>query len=300
MDEITKERAKQSYRSHKRALVTRNVFIYLLLIVVSLLWLIPFVYLLVQSFSSLYSPSYFFPRFHPGEGEPGWTAMNYKRLFTDTDFPFWKWYLNTLIISLAASIVETAMVIGTSYAFSRLRFRLRRPLMRLIYILGMFPSLLSMVIIYFILKLLHMEGSLVSLFLIYIAGSALQYCLAKGFFDEIPKSLDEAALMDGANKNTVFFKIILPLAKPIILYTALVTFLAPWTDFMSASLFAQGNTNLFTVSVGMQAMVSQNYRDSYFGVFCAGGVFIALPIAVLFFFLLKYIGKESKNREKLR
>lgn len=280
--------AKKNYRSHKRALKIRNFFVYFLLIVMSIIWLTPFVYLVLQSFASNYSPSYFGPVISGAEGAPHWTGENYVRLFTDNTMPFWRWYVNTLIISIVTCIIETVMVLGTSYAFSRLRFKLRKPLMKLILVLGMFPGFLSMIIIYFILKLLHMEGNIFSLIFIYIGGSAMQYYIAKGFFDTIPRSLDEAAMIDGANKNTIFWHVIMPLSKPIVVYTALIAFTAPWGDFMMASYLAQGNVNNFTVAVGMQTMIDKFHIADYYNVFCAGGVVIGVPIAALFFWLQRY------------
>ena len=181
------------------------------------------------------------------------------------------------------------MVLGTSYAFSRLRFSLRKPLMKLILILGMFPGFLSMIIIYFILKLFGLSGNIYSLILIYIGGSAMQYYIAKGFFDTVPRSLDEAAMIDGANKNTIFFRVIMPLSKPIVVYTLLITFTAPWGDFMMPSYLAQGNDAARTVAVGMQKMITTlENRAEYFPVFCAGGVVVSIPIMALFFWLQKY------------
>ena len=197
--------------------------------------------------------------------------------------------MNTLIISAVSCIIETVMVLGTSYAFSRLRFQMRKPLMKLILLLGMFPGFLSMLIIYFILKLIGLGGNVFSLILIYIGGSAMQYYIAKGFFDTIPKSLDEAAMIDGANKNTIFFKVIMPLSKPIIVYTLLITFTAPWGDFMLPSYLAGGTDTARTVAVGMQKMITTlETKAEYFTVFCAGGVFVSIPIMILFFWLQKY------------
>ena len=288
--------AKKNYRSHKRALKIRNFFVYFLLIVMSIIWLTPFVYLVLQSFASNYSPSYFGPVISGAEGSPHWTGENYVRLFTDNTMPFWRWYVNTLIISIVTCIIETVMVLGTSYAFSRLRFKLRKPLMKLILVLGMFPGFLSMIIIYFILKLLHMEGNIFSLIFIYIGGSAMQYYIAKGFFDTIPRSLDEAAMIDGANKNTIFWHVIMPLSKPIVVYTALIAFTAPWGDFMMASYLAQGNVSNFTVAVGMQTMIDKFHIADYYNVFCAGGVVIGVPIAALFFWLQRYLYSSSIMR----
>lgn len=285
--------AKRNYRSKKAALTTRNVIVYIFLIVISIIWLFPFLYLLIQSFSSQFVASSLIPTF-PGteraaQGYPVWTFDQYIRLFTDDVYPFWKWYLNTFIIALVSSILQTVLVLGTSYAFSRLRFKLRKPLMKLILILGMFPGFLSMVIVYFILRLLGLNTSIFSLILIYIAGSAGNYYVSKGFFDTIPRSLDEAAMIDGANKNTIFFRIILPLAKPIIVYTLLMSFTGPWGDYMFPAMLAGGNIQNKTVATGLYTLINTlNTRVKYFPMFCAGGVFVSIPIMILFFCLQKY------------
>ena len=288
MTPMLQANAKSKYRSHKRAVMTRNIGIYAFLIILCVFWVLPFLYMFFTSFSSVYAPTYFMPLINPQKGQPGWTGANYVMLFKDETLPFWKWYLNTLAISAITAIVETVMVLGTSYAFSRLRFKLRKPLMKLILVLGMFPGFLSMLIIYFILKLANLTTSIYSLLLIYVAGSAMQYYIAKGFFDTIPKSLDEAAMIDGANKNTIFFKVIMPLSKPIVVYTALITFIAPWGDFMLGSILANGQPDMMTVAVGMQRMIAKEYIVTYFNAFCAGGVFISIPIVALFFWLQKY------------
>lgn len=285
MDNSTK---KLNYRSHKQAIKTRNFFVYLFLIVISIIWLVPFIYLLAQSFATTYSPVTFFPYFNPKPGQPGWTFDNYIALFNSKSYPFWKWWLNTFIIALVTMVIQTILVLATSYAFSRLRFKLRKPLMKLILILGMFPGFLSMVIIYFILKMVNMQQNVFSLILIYIASSAMQYYIAKGFFDTIPKSLDEAAMIDGANKNTVFFRIIMPLSKPIVVYTLLISFVTPWGDFMMASFLAGGNSSSMTVAVGLQQMLSLTNKNLMFPIFCAGGVLVSLPIMILFFWLQRY------------
>lgn len=285
---------KLNYRSHKRAILTKNIIIYTVLILLSVFWLIPFVYLLGQSFSSSYAPRFFFPLINPSEdllaqGYPYFTFDNYVKLFTDDLYHFGIWYKNTLIITSVTCVIETVLVLGTSYAFSRLRFKLRKPLMKLILVLSMFPGFLSMIIIYSILKLIGLNGNIYSLILIYIGGSAMQYYIAKGFFDTIPRSLDEAAMIDGANKNTIFFRVIMPLSKPIVVYTALITFTGPWGDFMLPNFLAGGTDEARTVAVGLWRIVNDlTNRAVYFPFFCAGAVFVSVPIMILFFWLQRY------------
>lgn len=268
------------YRSKKTAAIVKKTVIYIILGIISFIWLIPFVYLISQSFAETYIYGNFFPA--------KFTFNNYVTLFTSTTYPFWRWWLNTFIIAIVTAIIKTVLVLMTSYALSRLRFKSRKTIMKLILVFGMFPGFLGMIVIYFLLKLLGLEASIFGLVLVYVASSAMDYYIAKGFFDTISKSLDEAAMLDGASKNTIFRKIIMPLSKPIIVYTVLMAFNAPWGDYMLASYIAQGNPNMYNVAVGLQQMLSKAEINTYFPVFCAGGVLVSLPIMVLFFWLQKY------------
>ncbi len=272
---------KKKYRSKKGAERACLALIYIVLGVISLIWLIPFLLLIVQSFrgeSSGMSMNYVFPE--------QWTFDNYIRLFTETKFL--RWYGNTLLVSVVVTIIQTVIVLMTSYALSRLRFKLRKPLMNLMLILGMFPGFLSMTAVYFILKEINLTQNLVGLMLVYSASSAMQYYICKGFFDTIPKSLDEAARIDGASRHTVFVKIILPLAKPIIIYTVLSAFIAPWGEYMFSSFIMLGDSDHFTVAVGMKMWLEKESVNEYFTVFCAAAVVVSIPITALFIWLQRY------------
>ena len=160
--------------------------------------------------------------------------------------------------------------------------------MNVMLILGMFPGFMSMTAIYFLLKALNAPSSL-GLILVYSGGAAMSYYVSKGFFDTIPKSLDEAARIDGASQFRVFYKIILPLSKPIIIYTILVSFIAPWCDFIFASLITGASRADWTVAVGMRDWVNNRSNlNMQFGVFCAASVVVAVPITALFMWLQKY------------
>jgi len=164
-------------------------------------------------------------------------------------------------------------------------------MMRFMLILGMFPGMLTMIILYQVLKDLGLalENAVPGLMLVYVASSGMGYYVSKGFFDTIPKSLDEAARVDGATRAQVFWKIILPLAKPIVIYTVLTAFMAPWGDFVFAKYLAGVNPNAYNVAVGLQdwlstpAKISENYTS-----FCAGGVVVAIPVTILFICLQRY------------
>ncbi len=272
-------------RSKKAAERGSNIAIYIILTLISIVWLFPFLYLVIQSLRG--EPGTATPYFWPKE----WTFDNYIKLFTDKSiFNFPKWYGTTLIISIFVTVIQTVFVLVTSYALSRLRFRMRKPLMNLMLVLGMFPGFMSMTAVYFLLKLIGLTQTfgLVGLVLVYVASSCMGYYISKGFFDTIPKSLDEAARIDGASRHTVFIKIILPLAKPIIIYTVLTAFMAPWGEYMFASLMAFGDQDYYNVAVGLKAMLDKEVAYLYFTRFCAASVLISIPITVLFFWLQKY------------
>ena len=269
-----------SYKGRRRA---ADAVIYIILTVLAIIWLLPIVYLILQSFreeAGAYT-SYIIPK--------SFTLDNYKRLFTQTDmFNYPKWYLNTLTVSVATCILSTLMILMISYTFSRLRFKSRKTFMNLGLILGMFPGFMSMIAVYYLLKVIGLEQSLISLVLVYSSAAALGYFVAKGFFDTIPRSLDEAATIDGATRNQIFWKIIFPLSKPIIVYTALTSFVSPWADFIFVSVIMKDNYSDYTVALGLFQMLTRENIFEYFTRFCAGAVLVALPVSLLFMFLQRY------------
>ena len=260
-----------------------NALIYALLFVLAVIWLIPLFFLIVHSFRAEPGAAirYLFPK--------EYTADNYIRLFTDTQlFNFPRWYANTLIVSVASCALSTLYVLMISYAFSRLRFRGRESMMRAGLVLNMFPGFMAMIAVYFILKAVGLTQSLLALVLVYSGSAALSYYVAKGFFDTIPRALDEAAYIDGASKSTIFWRITLPLSKPIVVYTVLMSFMAPWMDFIFASVIMKDNYDKYTVALGLFQMITRENIYDYFTVFCAGAVVVAIPIALLFLFMQKY------------
>lgn len=265
---------------------SQKITTYVILTVISIVWLFPFFYLILQSFADIQNPLYNSKSIIPNV----WTGDNYAKLFYDSTVPFMRWWLNTLIIAFFTALLQTILVLMTSYALSRLRFKGRQGLMKLILILGMFPGFLGMLVIYYILDLLGLNTSIYSLILVYTASSAMSYYVAKGFFDTIPKSLDEAVMIDGGTKNTVFWKVIIPLSKPIIIYTILVSFTGPWGDFMFGKYIIQSagiQPTGYTVAVGLQGLTTMATND-YYGAFCAGAVLVSIPITALFFWLQRY------------
>ncbi|MBQ2049425.1 MAG: sugar ABC transporter permease [Spirochaetales bacterium] len=261
-----------------------NGFTYFILTVLSIISLTPLVYLIGQSFraeAGAWSSS-FFPK--------TWTMANYRRLFSET--PFLRWFGNTLLVAVISCIITTAFVLAVSYAFSRMKFRMRKPMMNVMLVLGMFPGFMSMTAVYFLLKILlpnHFQ-SLASLIIVYSAGAALSYYVAKGFFDTVPKSLDEAAFIDGATRSQIFWKITIPLSKPIVIYTVLISFIAPWCDFIFVSFIMSGvpDVGMYTVSLGMYKWLEREQIQQYFTTFCAAATLVAIPITALFIWLQKY------------
>ncbi|MBQ7247327.1 MAG: ABC transporter permease subunit [Lachnospiraceae bacterium] len=258
-----------------------NTVIYVLLVIMSVVWLIPFIFIVLQSFriESTWQVGYILPQ--------KWGFDNYLALW-NTDFK--QWYLNTFIIALAVAVLQTIIVLCMSYTLSRFRFKMRGPLMRFMLILGMFPGMLTMIILYRVLKDLGLTqaNAVPGLILVYIASSGMGYYVSKGFFDTIPKSLDEAARVDGATRLQVLTKVILPLAKPIVIYTILTAFMAPWGDFVFARYVSFGTSAGMNVAVGMYSWLQQDMISQRYTMFCAGGVIVAIPVTILFMCLQKY------------
>lgn len=258
-----------------------GIGIHTLLVIMSVVWLIPFVCIILQSFrvETAMPVGYILPK--------TWGFGNYTGLLK-TDFP--KWYLNTFIMALVVAVLQTIIVLCMSYVLSRFRFKMRKPLMSFMLILGMFPGMLTMIILYRVLKDLGLTqaNAVPGLILVYIASSGMGYYVSKGFFDTIPKSLDEAACMDGATKAQVLFRIILPLAKPIVIYTILTAFMAPWGDFVFARYISMNTSAGMNVAVGLNSWLSLDQINSHYTMFCAGGVVVAIPVTILFLCLQRY------------
>ena len=258
-----------------------NTIIYIILVIMSIVWLIPFICIVLQSFrvESTWQVGYVIPQ--------KWGWDNYIALW-NSDFK--KWYLNTFIIALVVSVIQTFIVLCMSYTLSRFRFKMRNGLMRFMLILGMFPGMLTMIILYRVLKDLGLTqaNAVPGLILVYVASSGMGYYVSKGFFDTIPKTLDEAARVDGATRAQVLTKIILPLAKPIVIYTILTAFMAPWGDFVFARYVSFGTSAGMNVAVGMYGWLQLDQIGQKYTMFCAGGVVVAIPVTILFMCLQKY------------
>lgn len=257
--------------------------VHIILTILSIIWLFPVLWIVMESFNTkkgAYSKS-FLPE--------GLTLDNYIKLFTDTSqFYFVKWFGNTFFVAVGTCLLSTFYVLCVSYTLSRLRFRGRKTLMNIGLILNMFPGFMSMIAVYYILKGIGVTESLVSLVFVYSAGQALNYHIAKGFFDTIPRAIDESAWIDGATKFQVFYKITVPLSKPILIYTVLTSFMAPWLDFIFAKVIMGTNYDNYTVAIGLWTMLQKEYIGTWYGRFTAGAVIVSIPIALLFIFMQKY------------
>ena len=258
-----------------------NTLIYILLITISIIWLVPFVFIVLQSFrvESTHQVGYVVPQV--------WGLKNYTELFSSN---FTKWYVNTFVTALCTCILQTIIVLCMSYTLSRFRFKMRKPLMKVMLILGLFPGMLSMIILYRVLKDLGLTqaNAVPGLILVYVASSGMGYYVSKGFFDTIPKSLDEAARIDGATRAQVLYKIILPLSKPIVIYTLLTAFMGPWGDYVFAAYVSNNTSAGMNVAVGLYNWLSQDQINKKYTMFCAGGVLVAVPVTVLFICLQRY------------
>ena len=270
-------------KSYKLRRNLSNALVYAILAIMGLIWISPLVWMLLHSF-----------RAEGGSAVPylipeTFSFKNYVELFTDTallNFP--RWFLNTFVVACFSCVISTLSVLMVSYSFSRLRFKARKPLINIGMIIGMFPGFMTMIAIYYLLKAMNLTQTLPALVICYSAGAGIGFQISKGFFDTIPRALDEAATIDGATKNQIFWKIILPMSKPIVVYTVLTSFIGPWTDFILVKIIMGDARNNYTVSVGLQLMVSQQYISKYFTRFLAGSTIVAIPITLLFLKMQNY------------
>lgn len=258
---------------------------HLFLLVLAVFWLVPILWLFVTSFSGYkgINTAHFFPQ--------TWTFDNYKQLFFQSDsiVQYNHWFMNTLIIAIFTCIISTVLVLMVSYAMSRLRFPGRKQIMSFSIILNMFPGVLSMIAVYFVMKSIGLTNSHVGMIIVYSAGAGLGFLICKGFMDTISTSLSEAARLEGASEAKIFWRIIIPLSKPIIVYTVISSFLIPWGDFVFAKLMLNSGISADqTVALGLFNMLGRSMINKYFSVFCAGGVVVSVPISILFVIMQKF------------
>lgn len=263
-----------------------NSIVHVCLAVMAFVWLLPIFWVIITSFRD--EKGAYFKTFFPKK----WTFNNYVKLWTDTanlDFP--QMFKNTFIVACFVCVISSFSVLAVAYTMSRLRFKMRKTFMNIAMIIGLFPGFMSMVATYYILKALELtQGNMikVGLILVYTGGAGLGFYIAKGFFDTIPRALDEAATIDGATRFQIFTRITIPLSKPIIVYTVLTSFIAPWTDFVFAKVICRAEMDQYTVAIGMWKMLEKEYLVNWYTPFCAAAVCISIPISILFLIMQRY------------
>ncbi|MBE5845074.1 MAG: ABC transporter permease subunit [Butyrivibrio sp.] len=263
----------------KKERLSEAIITHIILIAVSFIFFFPVLWLVLASFSasgSIYDYEGFFPK--------SYSLSTYIKLFSDTqmyDYP--SWLRNTLFIAVFSCVLSTVLVILTAYTMSRFRFKMRKTLMKSTLVLSMFPSFMGMTAVYLIMINFNLINNLWSLILVYSAGAPMGYLVQKGYFDTISNSIYEAARIDGASNPTIFWKVTMPLSKPILVYTALTSFAWPWSDFILPNMLLK-NRDLWTVAVGLTHL-----GETEFSRFAAGAIFIAVPIVILYFSLSRFL-----------
>ena len=250
---------EENGRSPRKRIV--NILVHVFLAVLAVIWVMPIFWIVLTSFRA--EPGAYTSTFLP----KAYTLNNYVKLLTDRNvLNFPRMFKNTLI-------------------------KFRKPYMNIAMILGLFPGFMTMIAQYFILKAMGLtEGSSIrfGLIIVYSACTGLGFQISKGFFDTIPRAIDEAAIIDGATQWQIFTKITMPLSKPIVIYTIMTSFIAPWVDFIFAKVLCRANADQFTVAIGLWNMLQKEYIYQWYTCFAAGAVLISLPIAILFLYLQRF------------
>ena len=272
----------------KQGRVKKTIFSiirHLILALLAFIWLVPIAWLLLTSFST--DKGINFTRFVP----EGFTLWNYISIMTEPDsvaqFP--RWFMNTLVVACFNCVISTCFVLMVAYAISCCRFKGRKLLQNLSVTVNLFPGVLAMIAVYFVLKYMNLTNSYAGLIMVYAGSSGLGYLICKGFFDTVPVALREAAKLDGASEARIFFQIVIPRSRPILVYTIINSFLTPWTDFVMAKMILNSGVSTdWTVAIGLYNMLQKALINNYFSRFCAGGVLVAIPISVLFVIMQKF------------
>ncbi len=273
--------------SMKTQKMVTDVVVHVFLTIVAIIWLIPFAWLVAHSFRAE-STALFTKTFWPQE----FTFDNYIRLFTEIDsMNFPRMFMNTFVIAIFSCLISSFFVLGVSYALSRVKWPMRKPYMNMAMVINLFPGFMSMVAMYFLLKAMGLtEGKMipVALIICYSCGAGTGFHVLKGYMDTIPKALDEAAYMDGATKWQTFYKITIPMCKPMIVYQVITAFMGPWMDFVLAKIIVRAEAEYYTVSIGLWKMLEMEFVNNWFTRFCAGAVLVAIPISILFMITQKF------------
>ena len=263
----------------------RSILRHLVLTVLAVIWLVPIVWLVATSFSGYrgINITTFFPA--------SYTLDNYTNVLfhPDSVAQFPRWFANTFVVACFNCVISTCFVLMVAYAFSCCRFNSRRLLHNLSVTVNLFPGVLAMIAVYFVLRYLNLTNSYAGLIMVYAGSSGLGYLICKGFFDTVPASLREAAKLDGASEARIFLQVVIPMSRPILVYTIINSFMMPWTDFVMAKMILNsGISSDWTVAIGLYNMLSRTLVNNYFALFCAGGVLVSIPISVLFVIMQKF------------
>lgn len=286
---------KTRTRSQRKANRITDIAVHAFLGVLAFIWVIPIVWILAASLNA--NPAPYSSTFFPTD----YSFNNYVQLFSNRnvlDFP--RMFINTLIVAIFTCLISVTFVLIVSYSLSRLRFKFRRVYMNIALILGMFPGIMAVVAIYFILKSVGLTQGWttnIALIIVYSAGAGMTFYVMKGFMDTIPISLDEAALLDGCSRWQIFTKIILPISKPMIVYQSIVSFLTPWLDFVLAKAIARTQEH-YTVSLGLWKMLEKEYIFDWFARFAAGAVCVSIPITILFIVMQRFYQESMAGSVK--
>lgn len=276
---------QQQLRKGRAVRGARSAVRHTVLAVLAFIWLVPIFWLVLTSFSTDRGINFnhFFPQ--------AYTLDNYTNVLfhSDSVSQFPQWFKNTFFIACVNCVVSTCFVLMVAYAFSCCRFKGRTLLQNLSVTVNLFPGVLAMIAVYFVLKFMNLTNSHIGLILVYAGGSGLGYLICKGFFDTVPVALREAAKLDGASEARVFFQIVIPMSRPILVYTIINSFMMPWTDFVMAKMFLNsGISSQWTVAIGLYNMLQKTLINNYFALFCAGGVLVSIPISILFVIMQKF------------
>jgi arabinogalactan oligomer/maltooligosaccharide transport system permease protein len=215
-----------------------------------------------------------------------WTPSNFVSVMTDQ--PFARWVLNSIVVALFATLLGIFLSCTAAYAFSRFKFPGRRAGMMAFLVSQMFPGTLMLIPLYIIMvQVLGLGSTRLGLVIVYATTSIpFSVWMLKGYFDTIPRELEEAALIEGASAGTIFWRIVLPLAKPAVAITALFSFMTAWNEFILAATFMD-KENMYTAPVGLRFFVGGFSQQ--WGYFAAGSMIVSLPVVLLFLYLQKYL-----------
>lgn len=284
-DSARKLSQERMFRNLNKTIIT------IVLIIIALAVLYPLVYLV----SAAFAPGNSISSLHIIPFKDGFTLDHYRYLFANTNYPLW--FKNTFLIAIGTSLTTVLTCATAAYVFSRFRFPLKKSMMLSLLILQIFPSFVGMVAIYVILLRIGGLDTLWGMVLIYLAGNIpYNTWLVKSYMDSIPRSLDEAARIDGASNARTFFQIVLPLAKPIIIFLTITSFTGPWMEFIFSKMILRSNARQ-TLALGLFSFVTEKKNE--FTTFCAGALLIAIPF-VIFFVLTQRILVTSLSSGALK